>query len=137
MKKRAPILWSLARGLLVSIGVTLAGMLALAGAILGFGMEESTLTLCNQMLKLLAILLGVRAAVGRGGSRGFATGMALAALYMILGYAAYCLLGGMPFSPGEMMLEIIVGAFVGALTGMLFANLRPRRKAPRMNRKAA
>ena len=46
------------------------------------------------MIKVASILLGTLVAVGRGGERGFLTGMTLAALYMVLGYGCYAFLGG-------------------------------------------
>ena len=73
----------------------------------------------------------MRLAVGRGGERGFLTGMALAMLYMVLGYLGYVLLGGSAFSVPDMLGEILIGAAVGAAAGAVLANLpaKGRRRA--------
>ena len=128
MKKRAPLFLALARGLLAAIGTTLVGMLLLAAAVLYLDLSDQALSLGNQILKLAAIFLGVRFAVGIGGARGFLTGATVAGLYMALGYAMYGTLGGMPVVPAQMLLEIILGALVGGLFGTLFANLQPRKR---------
>ena len=130
-KQRGAVLLRLARGLLTAVGVTLLGMLAMAVAILFAGLTDRGLTVLNQVLKLLAIGLGVWLAVGRGGERGLATGAAVAALYMVLGYACYCGFGGMPFAWDEMLTEILLGATFGAIFGAVLANLPARQKRPR------
>ena len=80
------------------------------------------------MLKIAAIILGVRAAVGRGGSRGFVTGAVLALIYMILGYALYVALGGGAHSATVMLGEMLLGAAIGGVYGTILANMRPKRK---------
>ena len=137
MKERARVLRALARGLLAAIGVTLAGMLVLSAAILFLDISDRALYIGNQLLKLLAILTGVRFAVGVGGEQGLVTGAVVAAVYMICGYASYCALGGAAFSAKSMLAEIGVGALIGAAVGMLLANLKPRRKKPQPARRSA
>ena len=137
MKKRLIVLWRIARGLLAAIAVTLVGMLLLAAAILYLGLGDQPLTLLNQLLKLLAILVGVRVTVGRGGEHGLAKGAVTAGLYMVLGYAASCALGGLPFSASGMLLEIAAGVMTGGLFGMLLANLHPRERKLRPARRRA
>jgi len=89
--------------------------------------SDSTLVLLNQILKAAAAVLGVCAAVGRGGSRGFLTGAAVALLYMISGYAMYVVLGG-EASTSAMLGEMLMGAAIGAVTGAILANLRPKKR---------
>ena len=116
------------KGLLLATVVTLVGMLLLAAAVVLLGMSDGVLSALNQVLKLASIVAGVRAAVGIGGSRGFATGAAVALLYMVIGYALYCTLGGMLFSWTAMLGEILIGAAVGAIAGTIFVNLHPKGK---------
>ncbi len=104
-------------------------MLVLSAAVVFLGVSDRALTLLNQLLKLISILLGVRAAVGIGGTRGFATGAAVALCYMALGYALYWRLGGAVFSTMGMLGEMLLGGALGAAGGAVFANLNPRRRA--------
>lgn len=130
-KSRIQVLAGLAKGLLAAVGLTLVLMAAVAAAAVFLRVSDGLLTALNQMMKLAAILLGVRLAVGRGGERGFMTGMALAMLYMILGYLGYVLLGGSAFSAADMLGEILIGAAIGAAVGAVLANLpaKGRRRA--------
>ena len=129
---RTEILVSILRGLLIAAAVTLAGMLLTALAALFLRISDSLLVLLNQLLKVISILLGTFAAVGRGGRRGFITGCAVALIYMILGYALYVVLGGGIYSTPAMLGEMLMGSAVGAFAGAILANMRPKkRKAAR------
>ena len=120
---------ALARGLLSAVGVTLLGMAIVAALALAAKVSDGVIMALNQAIKLAAIVLGALAAVGRGGERGFITGMALAILYMAMGYAMYVALGGNVFSVREMLGEILLGAAVGAIAGAVLANMKPRRRS--------
>ncbi len=121
----------LARGLLAAVGLTLVGMAVIAALTLLAKVSDGAIMALNQVLKLCALALGALAAVGRGGERGFVTGMALAILYMALGYGLYVVLGGNAFSAGEMLGEILIGAALGAIAGAVLANMQPKRRAAR------
>ncbi len=121
----------LARGLLAAVGLTLVGMAVIAALTLLAKVSDGAIMALNQVLKLCAISLGALAAVGRGGERGFVTGMALAILYMALGYGLYVVLGGNAFSSQELLGEILIGAALGAIAGAVLANMKPKRRAAR------
>jgi putative membrane protein (TIGR04086 family) len=123
---RGSALLTVLKGLLVAAGVTLAGMLLLSLAVVLLGVSDGALSLLNQLLKLVSVLLGVRIAVGIGGTRGFVTGAVVALLYMVIGYALYWKLGGAVFSTASMLGEMLLGGAVGAASGSVFANLKPR-----------
>lgn len=125
---RVSVLLSILKGLLVSAAFTLLGMLAIAALTVFARISDNLLTILNQVLKVAAIALGVRAAVGRGGSRGFVTGAVLALIYMILGYGLYVWLGGGAYSTTTMLGEMLLGAAVGGVCGTILANMHPKRK---------
>lgn len=120
--------FSLARGLLAAIGLTLALMAIVAALAVWARLSDGLITALNQGMKLASILLGATVAIGRGGQRGFFTGMTLAMLYMALGYGGCVLLGGSGFVPMEMLGEILVGAAVGAIAGAVLSNMNPKRR---------
>ena len=128
---RRSILLSILRGLLLAVAFTLLGMLLIAALAVFARISDGLLTALNQVLKIVAIVLGVCASVGRGGSRGFVTGAVLALLYTILGYALYVGLGGGAFSTVQMLGEILLGATIGGICGAILANLSPRRRHAR------
>ncbi|MBQ8506070.1 MAG: TIGR04086 family membrane protein [Clostridia bacterium] len=126
-RTRKSTLKSLVFGLIIAILFTVGAMLILAAALVYLQIGDGALRLLNQLIKYLAIFLGVRAAVPRGGEKGLVTGVVLALIYIILGYALYLLLGGGSFSIVNMLGEILLGSAVGAVTGAVRANMSPRR----------
>ena len=126
--RRLMRLQAVAKGFLLAALLTLLLMAVLTVAVWRTDMIDATLTLLNQLLKIAAIALGVRAAVGRGGTRGFVTGAVLALIYMILGYAMYVSLGGGMHSVTTMLGEMLLGAAIGGVCGTILANMKPKRK---------
>ncbi len=124
-RRRAAL--SLARGLMAAVGLTLVWMAIVAALAVWARLSDGWIMALNQAMKLCAIILGATVAIGRGGERGFFTGMALAILYMVLGYTCYVLLGGGAFAVGDMLGEILIGAAIGAIVGAVLANMKPRR----------
>lgn len=125
-KNRVQVLSSMLNGLLCAVALTLALMVIVALLAVRLRVSDGLLTALNQVMKLAGILLGVTVAVGRGGRRGFLTGMAVAMLYMVLGYGCYVLLGGNVFVVTEMLGEILLGSAVGAVAGAVLSNLPAR-----------
>ena len=101
---------ALLKGLLAAVALTLVWMAALAALTALARISDGMITALNQVMKLAAIAMGACVSIGRGGERGFFTGMALAILYMALGYALYAGLGGNAFAVQEMLGEILIGA---------------------------
>lgn len=127
-KRRGKVIVSILKGLLCAVVLTLLLMLGVAALALGVRISDGTLTALNQVMKLLSILLGVTVAVGRGGQRGFLTGMTVAMLYMTIGYSCYVALGGNAFVVTQMLGEILIGAALGATAGAVLSNLPAGRR---------
>jgi len=127
-KRRGQVIGSILKGLLCAVALTLLLMVGVAALALGVRVSDGTLTALNQVMKLLSILLGVTVAVGRGGQRGFLTGMTVAMLYMTIGYASYVALGGNAFVVTQMLGEILIGAALGAIVGAVLSNLPAGRR---------
>ena len=125
---------SVLRGFLLAAATTLIGMLIIASLTVFIRISDGTVSLLNQLIKILAIVLGTWSAVGRGGSHGFVTGVVIALFYMITGYSLYVALGGGVWSAAGMLGEMLFGSAVGGVCGAVFANLPPksrRRKSAR------
>ena len=130
-KNRLRALGMLGKGLIVAIPATLIGMTAIAALAVYGQASDDLIRGLNQLLKCLAIVLGVRFAVGRGGQRGLFTGMTVAMLYMALGYGMAVWLGGSAFAVPGMLGEILLGAALGGVTGAVMSNLPARRAKAR------
>ena len=118
----------LLKGLLSAVALTLLGMAGIAALAVYGQASDGVIRGLNQALKCLAILLGVLVAVGRGGEKGFFTGMTLAMVYMALGYGMAVCLGGNAFVVPGMLGELLVGAALGGVIGMVLANLPAKRR---------
>ena len=129
--RRLNILAALAKGLAAAIGITLAGMLLIAAAVIFTDISDNFIRALDQILKICAVSPGTLIAVGRGGERGLLTGAALGAAYAVAGYIIYMLLGGYGFDIVALMGEMTVCIAAGALSGVICANMAPKRARSR------
>lgn len=127
-KRRGQVMGTIMKGLLCAVALTLLMMVGVAALALAVRISDGALTALNQVMKLLSILLGVIVAVGRGGQRGFLTGMTVAMLYMTVGYGCYVALGGNALVVTQMLGEILIGAALGATAGAVLSNLPAGRR---------
>ena len=127
-KRRGQVMGLIMKGLLCAVALTLLMMVGVAALALAVRISDGALTALNQVMKLLSILLGVTVAVGRGGQRGFLTGMTVAMLYMTVGYGCYVALGGNALVVTQMLGEILIGAALGATAGAVLSNLPAGRR---------
>ena len=128
-RRRISILGALFKGVAVSVLITLAGMLIMAAAVIYLGMGHGLIHILNQLLKVLAVALGVLAAVRRGGQRGLVTGAGVGAVYALAGYLIYLALGGGEFDIVALLGELTLCLAAGGVAGAVCANLNPRHKA--------
>lgn len=117
------------KGLLAAVSVTLAAMVLLAALIMVVAISDGALLIVNQLVKLTAVFLGAKTAVGIGGRRGFALGASVGLLYMVFGYALYSLLDGALAGAQLMAAEFAIGAGAGGLSGAICANMKPRKRS--------
>ena len=128
MEARKEAIFRVTKGVLIAVGVTLAAMLMLAAGVVFLGIEDNALFFMNQAAKVLSIFLGAYGAVGAGGQRGFITGAAVGFVYMVAGYGCYLALNGSVNEGVVMLGEMLMGAVLGALSGAVAANLRPKKR---------
>ena len=132
---RAQTATRLLKGVAVAAILTFPGMLILALCVVFTPMGDATLTILNQLLKALCVFFGALFAVGAGGRRGFAMGAAVGLCYMLLGYGLYAALDGTETSLKMLAAEAAFGAALGAISGAICANLKPRRRSSARKRK--
>ncbi len=128
MGVRTETVLKILKGLGTAVLVTLLGMAILAALVIFTPVSDGWLTALNQVLKVAAIFAGVLLGVGRGGERGFATGALIGLVYMVLGYLIYSIIDGMLAPAGQMALEFLMGALIGAIAGIIVANLKPKKR---------
>ena len=124
MSERTNTAIRLARGVLVSSLVSLAMMAALAMCVVYMRLTDGTIQAVNQVIKLAAIYLGVRAAVGTGTGRPLLRGMLVGLIYMAVGVMLYAVLTAQHLSPYAYAADILMGVAAGGLIAMLRARRR-------------
>ena len=120
---------SVARGLAAAVPLTILGMLILAALVVWARLGDSALIALNQALKIAAIALGALRAVRPGGRRGLALGGCVGLIYIALGYGLIALTGTALVTPRMLTIEMAMGFAIGALCGVIAANLPARKKA--------
>lgn len=124
------------RGLLSALMITLPGMALIALLAVYAAMDDSAVLMLNQALKLAAIFMGARRAVGRGGTRGFALGAVVGLAYIALGYGICALWDGAGAAGLMLAAEFLLGLLLGGLSGAFMANLPSRSNARRRTARA-
>lgn len=109
------------KGVLLAIAVTAALVAAFALVISLFDLSDGVIRTVNQALKLLAVYVGVRAAVQPGSERGLLRGAAVGAVYMAAGVMVYALLTAQGLTPFAYAADVLMGVAAGGLIGLLRA----------------
>lgn len=111
------------KGLLVAIGVTVAGVAIFALLMQWLRPAEGVVRIINQVLKLVSIGAGVYVCVGRGCEGGLLKGALVGLLYMAIGVGMYALLSGQGASTGAYLADLGMGVAGGGIVGMLLSNM--------------
>jgi len=111
------------KGLLVAIGVTVAGVAIFALLMQWLRPTEGLVRIINQVLKLVSIGAGVYVCVGRGCEGGLLKGALVGLLYMAIGVGMYALLSGQGASTGAYLADLGMGVAGGGIVGMLLSNM--------------
>ena len=101
--------------------MTLACILLFAFMMQWLKPSDGVIRVVNQLIKLAAIFVGVRLAVGTGGERGLLTGALVGFLYMLLGVVLYALLSGQQLPLTSYLSDIAMGIAGGGIAGALFS----------------
>ena len=120
-RRQQTLLTKLIRGVLGAVGVTLACILLFAFMMQWLKPSDGVIRVVNQLIKLAAIFVGVRLAVGTGGERGLLTGALVGFLYMLLGVVLYALLSGQQLPLTSYLSDIAMGVAGGGIAGALFS----------------
>lgn len=110
------------KGVLCATAAALLSVLLFALVIKLFSLPSSVIFPVNQVIKAAALLLGCFFGVGR--EQGLFKGILIGFFFMFVTYFLFLVLGGMQnFSP-LFFLELLFGAVIGALGGILAVNIR-------------
>ena len=113
-------LGQLLRALLVSIGVTLIGVLVFALLMQWLRPNDSVIRIVNQLIKLSAIFAGTWVMAAHNHQKGLIHGALVGLIYMVLGVGLYALLSGQQLPFNAYLSDIAMGVAGGGIAGALF-----------------
>jgi len=112
--------WIIARSVLISAVLTMLAMLLLALALKNGIIGEDAVPAANQVLKVLGIALAAWLSVKYGALHPWFRGMVSGLLYMTAGILVFTLFVGFSGFSASVLLDLAMGAAVGALVGVIF-----------------
>lgn len=115
---------SLGRGVCIAVAATAAAVVLFALVIGLTNPTDGVIRIVNQLIKLLAIFIGVKAIVPPGSENGIRKGAALGLIYMGVGVLIYALLSQQKLTVLGYAIDVLMGLAVGGLSGMLFSGMK-------------
>ena len=122
IRRGASPVGAVARGVLLAALFTAAAVIVFALVLSFARLSDGVIRAVNQVIKLVAIYLGVRAAVGTGTGRPLLRGMLVG--LMAVGVMLYAVLTAQHLSPYAYAADILMGVAAGGLIAMLRARKR-------------
>ena len=112
-------LWQLVKAVLIATVITILCMLAFALLLKNGIFTVDTVSVANQVLKVLGIALAAWLCVHRGAAHPWFRGLAAGVGYILLGIIVFSVfVGSVSFSASN-LLDIAMGAAIGAAVGLL------------------
>lgn len=111
-------------------GALLAAILyvaAFAACIKLFNVGENTIPIVNQVAKVLCILFGAWLSVRKHPVRGWMRGGLAGLLYVLLAFVLFSAVDGDWSFGWPFVSDLLMGAAVGVIGGILFVNLRKKK----------
>lgn len=114
----------LLKGSLAALTATVVLVIVFAVIIGLTEMGDSLIRIINQGIKVLAVFLGVRAAVEKGSDAAIRRGVVIGLVYMGIGLVVYALLSGQQLTVLSYVLDILMGIAAGGLSGMIVGSMQ-------------
>ncbi len=112
------------KSVFVAISCSLVLVLALAIIYRFVSMSEGVIRICNQIIKVLSVLIGCFVLFKKDKSKGMLKGSLLGAIYTLGAFFIFSLLSS-SFSFGlSLIYDIIFASIVGLIGGIIFVNIR-------------
>lgn len=114
----------LVKGLLVSVAVTLIGILVFALLMQWLRPSDTAIRVFNQVLKLASILAGCHVMLKAPGEKALLLGAGLGLLYMGLGCCLFAILSGQALPLRAYLADLAMGVAGGGIGGAIIGGLR-------------
>ena len=116
--------FSVAKGALVAVCVSLVLVLLFAFLLKFTNIPESTIKPVNQVIKGISILIGVFVGLRKSKELGLVSGLLIGFIYTIVAFVIFSILGGVFAFDLTFLTDILFGAVMGAICGIIYVNLK-------------
>ena len=120
-----PALWFVVlKGTLISLAVSLVGILIFAFIIKYVAIPTSAIKPINQVIKGISLLVGTYIALRKTDKMGLVTGLLIGLFYTILAFLVFSILDGNFEFSKTLVNDLLFGGIIGAICGVIAVNLR-------------
>ena len=124
-EKSEPSLWvSVFKGALISLAVSLVGILIFAFFIKYIAVPTSAIKPINQVIKGVSLLVGTFIALKRINKMGLISGLLIGLVYTFLAFIVFSILDGHFEFTKVLANDLLFGGIIGAICGVIAVNLR-------------
>lgn len=117
-------------GVLIALGITVAAILVYSVILVSSPEAESGLEAFNVVLKIVSAAAGTWFGM-RNAQNGWKKGILIGVLYVVIGFVLFSLIDGNFVLSVGILLDIVLAALAGALTGIAAVMLKGGKKAHR------
>ncbi len=114
------------KGVLVAVAVTAAAVIVFALIIGLTDVPDGVIRIVNQLIKIAAIFVGVRAVVPRGDESAIRRGVVIGLVYMGIGVLVYALLTHQKLTLMGYAIDLLMGLAAGGLSGMILGGMQEK-----------
>lgn len=123
----SPKLWFvLLKGTLISLAVSLVGILIFAFFIKYVAVPTSAIRPVNQVIKGISLFVGTFIALKKTDKMGLVTGLLIGLFYTVLAFVVFSILDGHFEFSKTLINDLLFGGIIGAICGIIAVNLRKK-----------
>lgn len=112
------------KGVLVAVCVSIVGVLAFALIYKFVDINDTTIKIVNQIIKVVSVVLGVNVALKSDRSKGAIRGLLVGVIYSVVAYAVFGLLSATFVFNISVLFDAIFAGLVGLIAGIFLVNLK-------------
>ena len=120
------LLFVLLKGTLISLAVSLVGILIFAFFIKYVAVPTSAIRPVNQVIKGISLLVGTFIALKKTDKMGLVTGLLIGLFYTVLAFVVFSILDGHFEFSKTLVNDLLFGGIIGAICGIIAVNLRKK-----------
>lgn len=121
-KFNSPVLANIFKGAIIAVSITLVLILLFAILIKIANIPDSVITPVNQVIKIVSIFVGCFLTLKKYPQKGLITGASIGAVYTILAFLVFSLLGGTFSINLSFLSDLFFSLIIGGLCGIFAVN---------------